>query len=89
MKISNRQLGLAQNSLAVLQIKLSIFSRWQLFLRLFVRFFASGNELQVWTRKDHHGRISWHAYDSGSGTRVSRDTEVEMREWIERRYYKS
>ncbi len=89
MKISNRQLGLAQNSLAVRQIKSSIFSRLQIVGQLFVRFFASGDQLQVWTKKDRRGRISWHAYDSGSGTRVSRDTEVEMREWIERRYYKS
>lgn len=89
MKISNRQLGFTHNSLVVRQIKSLILSKVQIVLQIFVRFFASGNELQVWTKKDRHGHISWHAYDSISGQRVSRDTEIEMREWIEQRYYKS
>lgn len=89
MKISNRQLGFTHKSLAIRQIKSPIVSRWQIFLQLFIRFFASGDQLQVWTKKDRNGRISWHAYDPVNGARMSRDTEVEMREWIERRYYKS
>lgn len=89
MKIYNRQFGLAQKSLEFSQIKLSMFSMFTIVLQLFVRLFASGDEIQVWTKKDRYGRISWHAYDSASGTRVSWDTEVEMREWIEQRYYKS
>lgn len=89
MKISNRQLCFTHKSLAVCQIKSLIFSRLQIVGQLFVRFFASGDQLQVWTKKDRRGRISWHAYDPVNGAKVSRDTEVEMREWIERRYYKS
>jgi hypothetical protein len=45
-------------------------------------------ELQVWQSSDRSGKTWWHGYDPVTGRSVCRDSEAEMRIWLEERYYK-
>jgi hypothetical protein len=45
-------------------------------------------ELQIWQSSDRSGKTLWHGYDPVTGHSVCRDSEAEMRIWLEERYYK-
>jgi hypothetical protein len=45
-------------------------------------------ELQVWQSSDRSGKTWWHGYDPVTGRSVCRDSEAEMRIWLEERYNK-
>ncbi|WP_236738926.1 hypothetical protein [Chroogloeocystis siderophila] len=62
-----------------------IFNR--VLLHLF-RYLTSRNDVQVWQKKDRHGRSYWQAYDPLTDKKISLASEAEMRIWIEQRYYK-
>lgn len=49
---------------------------------------AKEQELQVWQSSDRSGKTWWHGYDPVTGRSVCRDSEAEMRIWLEERYYK-
>jgi hypothetical protein len=87
MKTSNAGLRFSDESLQKLEIKLPSISVFKRILQAFVPFFYSGNEPQVWSKTNRYGNTSWYAYDPVSGYSVSRDSEAEMREWLEQRYY--
>jgi hypothetical protein len=87
MKPSNSPLHFPSESLQNWQIKLPIGSALKRVLQYFVPFFASSQELRIWTTTDRYGNTSWHAYDPVRDARVSLGSEDEMRTWIERRYY--
>jgi len=52
-----------------------------------VNYLNATNELQVWQSSDRNGRTWWNAYDPITGRTTKRDSESEMRTWIEERYY--
>ena len=45
------------------------------------------SELQVWQETNPNGEDVWHAYDPVSDRTFCADSENEMRQWIEERYY--
>lgn len=45
-------------------------------------------DLQVWQSSDRSGKTWWHGYDPVTGRSVCRDSEAEMRIWLEERYDK-
>lgn len=47
-----------------------------------------GQELKIWQSTDRFGQTWWHAYDPVKDCFVSRDSEAEMRIWLEERYYR-
>ncbi len=47
---------------------------------------AKNQEPQVWTSTDHFGHTWWHGYDPTTGRSVWRESEQEMRVWLEERY---
>ena len=49
---------------------------------------AKEQELQVWQSSDRSGKTWWHGYDPVTGRSVCRDSEAEMRIWLEERYNK-
>lgn len=46
-------------------------------------------EPQIWQGYDRQGNLWWHGYDPITGRSICRDSEKEMRIWIEERYYQS
>ncbi|HEY9605670.1 MAG TPA: hypothetical protein V6C85_28960 [Allocoleopsis sp.] len=87
MKISNLHLHDNNSALEHRTITLPIFSVFNRGLQQLIQYLNSGNKLQVWTKIDRDGKITWHAYDPISERRVVRESEVEMRAWLEERYY--
>lgn len=61
---------------------------FEVVLRRLFRYFTSRDDVQVWQKKDRHGRYYWQAYDPMTERRVSFASEAEMRIWIEHRYYR-
>lgn len=47
-----------------------------------------GQEPKIWQSTDRFGQTWWHAYDPVKDRFVSRDSEAEMRIWLEERYYR-
>ena len=87
IKTYNAGLRLSDESLQKSEIKLPSISVFRRVLLLFISFFYSSDEPQVWSKTDRYGNTSWYAYDPVSGYSVSRGSEAEMREWLEQRYY--
>ncbi len=48
---------------------------------------ANGHEPRIWKSTDRAGNTWWHGYDPITDQTVCLDSEVEMRVWIEERYY--
>jgi hypothetical protein len=46
-------------------------------------------EPQIWQSYDRQGNLWWHGYDPMTGRSICRDSEAEMRIWIEERYHQS
>ena len=44
-------------------------------------------EPKIWQSCDRSGKLWWHGYDPVTGRSICRDSEAEMRIWIEERYY--
>lgn len=87
MKISNLRLHYNDLVLERRSIALPTLSEFKRGLQQLVQYLNSGNKLQVWTKIDRDGKITWHAYDPISDRRVVRESEAEMRAWLEERYY--
>lgn len=50
---------------------------------------SAGYEPSVWHRVDRQGRItSWHVFDPESGRTITFGSELEVRLWLEQRYYR-
>ena len=87
MKIFNLRLYYNDVALESRQITLPILSVFKRRAQQLVQYLNSADKLQVWTKMDRDGTITWHAYDPVSDRRVVRESEVEMRAWLEERYY--
>ena len=87
MKISNLRLHYKDAALERRQITLPIISAFKKRLPQILQPLTSGHELQVWTKRERYGKITWHAYDPVSDRHVVRESEAEMRAWVEERYY--
>lgn len=48
---------------------------------------TKGQEPKVWQSTDRTGNTWWYAYDPTTGRSGCRDSEAEMRIWLEERYY--
>jgi hypothetical protein len=55
--------------------------------QLFLKSLSFSNELRVWQGYDRLGNEVWHAFDPVTGKHTSLDSEAEMRDWLEKRYY--
>jgi hypothetical protein len=87
MKTSNAPFRLSNELLQNPLIKLSLISGLKRIFQPLTDFLSTGDKLQIWTTTDRYGNITWHVYDPISDRSVSRCSEVEMREWLEQRYY--
>lgn len=87
MKISNLRLHYDDAALESRQITLPTISVFKRRLQQILQHLISGRELQVWTKTDRYGKITWHAYDPVSDRCVVRESEAQMRAWVEERYY--
>ncbi|MUL35422.1 hypothetical protein BWI75_03380 [Gloeocapsopsis sp. AAB1 = 1H9] len=52
-----------------------------------INYLNAKHELQVWQSSDRDGHTWWNAYDPITGRTTKRNSETEMRAWIEERYY--
>jgi hypothetical protein len=50
---------------------------------------TKAQEPQIWQSYDRYGNLWWHGYDPITGHLICRDSETEMRIWIEERYHQS
>lgn len=48
---------------------------------------TKAQEPQIWQSYDRQGNLWWHGYDPMTGSSICRDSEAEMRIWIEERYH--
>jgi hypothetical protein len=64
-----------------------VFVRIKSIWQRVINYLNAKNELQVWQSSDRHGQTWWNAYDPITGRTTKRDSEAEMRTWIEQRYY--
>lgn len=48
---------------------------------------TKAQEPQIWQSYDHQGNLWWHGYDPMTGRSICRDSEAEMRIWLEERYH--
>ncbi len=46
-------------------------------------------EPQIWQGYDRHGNLWWHGYDPITKRSICRDSEAQMRIWLEERYHQS
>lgn len=49
---------------------------------------AQGQQPRIWQSCDRFGQIGWHGYDPVTERSVCRDSEDEIRVWLEERYYR-
>ncbi|MEP0807687.1 hypothetical protein [Coleofasciculus sp. FACHB-SPT9] len=52
-----------------------------------VTFLTQEPEIKVWKKSDRFGNIWWEVYDPFSGRSATFGCEVDMLEWVEKRYY--
>jgi len=57
-------------------------------LHRLMKIFVGSNDLRIWQAYDNFGNNWWHAYDPLTGRYTSVESELEMRAWIERHYYR-
>lgn len=57
------------------------------FVAEFVEFAVSPQEPRVWQTHDRQGEVCWHAYDPITNRAFACESESEMRQWLEERYY--
>lgn len=69
------------------QAKKSFFQPLTKLWQQFINFLSTSNELQIWQSEDRYGNTQWNAYDPATGRSTSLNSDVEMRAWIEQRYY--
>lgn len=53
----------------------------------FLQFWVGDRELQVWQTTDRSGQLYWNAFDPITEETVIRNSEAEMRVWIEKHYH--
>ena len=69
--------------------KSQIFSFFRSILQHLVTTLTKAQEPQIWQSYDRQGNLWWHGYDPMTGSSICRDSEAEMRIWIEERYHQS
>jgi len=67
--------------------KSALFSRLNSIWQHLVESLIQGQELKIWQSTDRFGNTHWYAYDPMTSSSVTRDSEAEMRVWVEQRYY--
>lgn len=67
--------------------KSGLFSRLNRIWQHLVESLILGQELKIWQSTDCFGNTHWYAYDPVTNSSVTRDSEAEMRVWVEQRYY--
>ncbi len=67
--------------------QLRILSILNKFWEQVVTAITKGQEPQVWQSTDRTGHTWWYAYDPTTRRSGCRDSEAEMRIWLEERYY--
>lgn len=50
---------------------------------------TKAQEPQIWQSYDRQKNLWWHGYDPITGRSICRDSEAEMRIWLEERYHQS
>jgi len=50
---------------------------------------TKAQEPQIWQSYDRQGNLWWYGYDPMTGRSICRDSEAEMRIWLEERYHQS
>ncbi len=48
---------------------------------------AEAQQPKIWQRRDRLGQIWWYGYDPVTDRSICRDSEDEIRIWLEERYY--
>lgn len=86
MKTSAHSLDKTNNQILNKDLKLSsrLKEIWQWILQVA----TSNNELQIWQTQDRNGYQWWHLYDRPTGRHSTAASENELRELIERRYFR-
>jgi hypothetical protein len=69
--------------------KTSLFSQLNRICHYLLTVETLGQEPRIWQSKDRFGQTWWHAYDPITKRFVCRDSEDEIRIWLEERYYRS
>ena len=87
MKTSNARLTLHQEHLQKPQVGLAIIPILRKTLQHLLQTFIGSHDLRIWQSCDRFGKNWWHVYDPVTGKHTSVDSESQLREWIERRYY--
>lgn len=72
-----------QNQVKQSKLVLILNSLW----KHIVTALAKEQEPQISQSSDRSGKTWWHGYDPVTGRSVCRDSEAEMRIWLEKRYY--
>ncbi|MBD2460108.1 hypothetical protein H6G89_03525 [Oscillatoria sp. FACHB-1407] len=64
-----------------------VLSLFKTFGNQLFNFFSRGSELRVWQTQDQTGGIWWNVYDPTTQQTARLLSEMEVRVWIEQRYY--
>jgi hypothetical protein len=67
--------------------KQTLFSRLNSIWQHIVKSLIQEQELKIWQSTDRFGNTQWYAYDPVTDSSVTRDSEAEMRVWVEQHYY--
>ena len=54
---------------------------------LWTNAFTKQNEIKVWQKSNRKGNIYWLVFDAATGYYGSFANEIEVRIWLEKRYY--
>lgn len=87
MKISNLQLLLTNKSNKNQKIKALILLIFKRIAQRLIQGLIGSNEIRIWQTYDRCGNNWWHAYDPVTGRYACKESEAEMRIWIEQRFY--
>lgn len=66
-----------------------VFSLCNRIWQYLVNSLTRAQEPQIWQSYDRQGNLWWHGYDPMTGRSICRDSEAEMRIWLEERYHQS
>lgn len=68
--------------------KPKLFSLVHQIWQYLVTVLAQGQQPKIWQNCDRFGQIWWYGYDPVTGCSICRDSEDEIRIWLEERYYR-
>lgn len=69
------------------QRKSGFVSKLEQLLRRIVESIIAVNELKIYSLKSRSGHCCWAVHDPLLGRKVFFESEAEVREWLDRRYY--